>query len=109
MYTKIKQTGSDMIVCGVLYFSSKEVTLPPFYRRESKDNTHVTKNPEWMCDITAWNKLFKKSFWDQHQLTFPEENRDEDYPTMIAAHFLSISTDILSNTVYYWRYREGDR
>ena len=34
--------------------------------------TQITKTPRLLYDVTCWNKLFRRSFWDAHQLSFPE-------------------------------------
>jgi CDP-glycerol glycerophosphotransferase len=69
--------------------------------------THISKDLSLLADRTAWNKLFRRSFWDHHQLRFPEGMLYEDMPVTIPAHFLAKSVDVLDKTVYFWRVREG--
>ena len=60
-----------------------------------------------MDDRTAWNKVFRRSFWDAHKLAFPEGVLYEDTPVIVPAHVLATSVDVLDVVVYYWREREG--
>ena len=38
-------------------------------------------HPELLGDVFAWNKLFRREFWDNAGLTWPEGIRYEDQPT----------------------------
>ena len=42
-----------------------------------------------LADRTAWNKLFRRTFWDAHDFRFPEGVVNEDIPVMLPAHFLA--------------------
>jgi CDP-glycerol glycerophosphotransferase len=55
----------------------------------------------------AWNKLWRRTFWDAHAFRFPEGVLYEDTPVTIPAHFLAKSVDVVSEPVYYWRARVG--
>ena len=69
--------------------------------------THIRKMPSLAYDTTAWNKVFRRSFWDEHALRFPEGVLYEDMPVTIPAHVLAGSVDLLTSSVYEWRER-GD-
>ena len=56
-------------------------------------------------DVFAWNKLFRRSFWDSAGLSWPEGVRYEDQPTTTRA-FLAGTFDVLPAIVYHWRIRE---
>jgi CDP-glycerol glycerophosphotransferase len=58
-----------------------------------------------LADRVAWNKLFRRSFWDEHGLRFPEGVRNEEIPVMLPAHALARSVDVLADVVYVWRSR----
>ncbi|WP_146102820.1 bifunctional glycosyltransferase/CDP-glycerol:glycerophosphate glycerophosphotransferase [Pradoshia eiseniae] len=105
-----ENSGSDIVIGNVRRFNSTREFASGLHRKVFKETiigTHITKNQELMYDTTAWNKLYKKSFWDEHQFAFPEGILYEDIPVTIPAHFLSKSTDILSEVIYYWRARDG--
>ena len=41
--------------------------------------THITRFPYLIADRTAWNKLFRRSFWDEHGFRFPRGVYYEEY------------------------------
>ncbi|GGE56077.1 hypothetical protein GCM10011391_38860 [Pullulanibacillus camelliae] len=111
MYETALQTGSDIVVGNVERFNSTKIFKSGLHKKvfsETTLNTHISRYPDLMYDTTAWNKLYKKSFWEHHQFKFPEGILYEDIPVTIPAHFLSHSTDILEDVIYYWREREGN-
>lgn len=110
MYETAKKTGSDIVIGNVERFNSTKIYGSGLHKKVFRETilaTHITKNPELIYDTTAWNKLFKKSFWDEHQFQFPEGMLYEDLPVTIPAHYLSTSTDVIADVVYYWRARDG--
>jgi CDP-glycerol glycerophosphotransferase len=69
---------------------------------------HVTRNRSLIADRTAWNKLFRRSFWDAQGRRFPEGVLNEDIPVIVPAHFAAKSVDVISDPIYYWRIRDGE-
>lgn len=69
--------------------------------------THITRFPSLVADRTAWNKLFRRSFWDRHGFRFPVGVYYEDTPVTLPAHYLAKAVDVIEDTVYLWRMREG--
>jgi CDP-glycerol glycerophosphotransferase len=74
----------------------------------NRPRTHITKHPALLNDRTAWNKLFRRSFWDEHDLRWPEGVLYEDIPVTLPAHVLAKAVDVLRDPVYLWRARVGD-
>lgn len=110
MYKKAKENDNDIVIGNVKRFNSKKEYDSVLHTRVFKTNinsTHITKNPELIYDTTAWNKLFKYKFWLENKLMFPEGILYEDIPVTIPAHFLSTSTSVLCDVIYYWRERDG--
>lgn len=110
MYETVIESGSDIVIGNVKRFNSTREYSSGLHTKVFKETiigTHITKNPELMYDTTAWNKLFKRDFWETHQFKFPEGILYEDIPVTIPAHFLSKSTDVLTDVIYYWRARDG--
>lgn len=110
MYEAAKKHDCDIVVGNVKRFNSKKVFNSGLHTKVFKDtieNTTIIKNLELLYDTTAWNKLFKKSFWLENDFKFPEGILYEDIPVTVPAHFLSKSTTILEDVVYYWRVRDG--
>ena len=74
---------------------------------ETRLKTHVTRYRPLLADRPAWNKVWRRSFWDKHGFRFPEGRTYEDTPVTIPAHFLAKSVDVIADPCYLWRIREG--
>ncbi len=106
----ITETGSDFATGNVHRLTRMGTAQSPFLARafaETRMKTHVTKYRPLIADRVAWNKLWRRSFWDRHGFRFPEGRTYEDAPVTVPAHFLARSVDVISDPVYYWRIREG--
>ena len=75
--------------------------------KRTRLGTHITHYPALLVDRTAWNKLFRRSFWDRHAFRFPEGVLYEDIPVTLPAHYLAKAVDVVEQTIYLWRMREG--
>ncbi|MEV6654599.1 CDP-glycerol glycerophosphotransferase family protein [Streptomyces sp. NPDC051219] len=109
MVAVLDATGSDFATGNVWRLTEHGREQAWQYRRftTTHERTHITRAPELLLDRVAWNKVFRRSFWDRHRFAFPEGRLYEDAPVMIPAHFLADSVDVLPEHVYYWRVREG--
>ncbi|GAB3681753.1 hypothetical protein GCM10027589_51710 [Actinocorallia lasiicapitis] len=112
MITCLEETGSDLVTGGVEILSSDGRRRAAFYGKAFASNrkrTHISRDPELLHDRTAWNKVFRRSFYERHGLAFPA-GAYEDAPVAIPAHVLATSVDVLSDTIYHYRQREsGER
>ncbi|MFJ6939514.1 CDP-glycerol glycerophosphotransferase family protein [Streptomyces sp. NPDC101132] len=109
MLASLERTGSDFATGNVWRLRGREREQVRRYRWLGGDlaGTHITRRWELLTDRSARNKVFRRSFWDRHQLVFPEGRLYEDAPVTIPAHFLADSVDVLHGHVYYWRVRGG--
>jgi CDP-glycerol glycerophosphotransferase len=110
LIASITETGSDFASGNVLRLTSRGVHQSALHKTAfatTSLRTHVSKQASLMDDRTAWNKIFRRSFWDAHKFAFPEGVLYEDTPVMVPAHVLAKSVDALDVPVYYWREREG--
>src|SRR2546423_8520527 len=73
----------------------------PMTRTQLK--THITKQRTLLTDRTAWNKVWRRSFWDAHGLRFPVGRTYEDIPVVLPLHFAAKSVDVLSDVIYHLR------
>ncbi|WP_370150613.1 CDP-glycerol glycerophosphotransferase family protein [Streptacidiphilus sp. EB129] len=108
MIETLDQTGSDFVAGNVLRFRSvgfnqSWVHKAPFGKTRLR--THISAFPPLVTDRTAWNKVYRRSFWDEHSMRYPGILY-EDAPVSIPLHFLAKSVDVLSEPVYFWRMRE---
>ncbi|MFF5449407.1 CDP-glycerol glycerophosphotransferase family protein [Streptomyces sp. NPDC012888] len=113
MIDTLDGTGSDFVAGNVLRFRSVGMNQSwghkvPFARTRLK--THISSFAPLVTDRTAWNKVYRRTFWDEHGFQYPEGILYEDAPVSIPAHYFAESVDILSDVVYHWRVREtGER
>ncbi|MFF2535081.1 bifunctional glycosyltransferase/CDP-glycerol:glycerophosphate glycerophosphotransferase [Streptomyces cyaneofuscatus] len=109
MVASLESTGSDLVTGNVWRLTGQGRQQAWQYRwlTASRTRTHITRDPRLLADRVAWNKVFRRSFWDGHAFTFPEGKLYEDTPVMIPAHYLAGAVDVLHEHVYYWRVREG--
>jgi CDP-glycerol glycerophosphotransferase len=106
----LDKTGSDFATGNVHRLTRFATFQSPFLAKtftETRLKTHVTKFRPLLADRPAWNKLWRRSFWDANGFRFPEGRTYEDTPVTIPAHFLARSVDVISDPVYLWRIREG--
>jgi hypothetical protein len=68
--------------------------------------THILEFPQLTVDRMVWNKVYRRSFWDEFGYSFPLM-RYEDYPVALQTHLDAVTVDCLSVPVYYWRERES--
>lgn len=113
MYALVEQTHSDMVIGNVVRFNSFKEFPSVLHQKiftKKKLRAHITRDHELIYDTTAWNKLYRKSFWEEHHFSFPEHMLYEDIPVTFPAHYLANSVDVLDDVVYFWRSRDfGDQ
>jgi glycosyltransferase involved in cell wall biosynthesis len=110
MIASLDLTGSDFAAGNVLRLVGDEyvpsrVHEEPF--REDRQGTHITRLPALVRDRTAWNKVYRRSFFEDAGLLYPEGMLYEDAPVSIPLHFLATGVDVFHEPVYHWRIREA--
>ncbi|MEU9761082.1 CDP-glycerol glycerophosphotransferase family protein [Streptomyces sp. NPDC047987] len=107
----LDETGSDFASGNVLRLRpSGKLQQSPDFRRPmatTRLRTHISRDWDLAADRIACNKVFRRSFWDEHAFAFPVGALYEDIPVVLPAHFLARSVDVLKDTVYHWRERAG--
>jgi CDP-glycerol glycerophosphotransferase len=106
----LDRTGSDFATGNVYRLTQYATFQSPFIRHaftETRLKTHITKYRPLLADRPAWNKVWRRSFWDKHAFRFPEGRTYEDTPVTIPAHFLADAVDVIAEPCYFWRIREG--
>lgn len=71
-----------------------------------RQGLHVDRCSELVRDQMACSKLFRSSFWERHELRFPEATLYEDIEVVVRAHWLAGSVDLISSPTYLWRRRD---
>jgi CDP-glycerol glycerophosphotransferase len=106
----LEQTGSDFASGNVALLSSRGLRQSPLHRgthRETRLHVKLGDQLNLVYDRLACNKLFRRTFWEQRGLRFPEGVRYEDTPVTIPAYAMADAVDVIDLPVYYWRQREA--
>ena len=98
----LEQSGSDFVSGAVFRVGPKGINpsaLHSLALKGRQTGTHITRTPRLLYDVSVWNKLFRRSFWDQHQLSYPEGVVWEDIRLMTKAHVLARAVDVIPDIV----------
>ncbi len=108
LHDTLVKSGSDFVSGNVLRIGPNGMHQSALHSKAIKGRsigTHVSKTPQLLYDISVWNKLFRKAFWDRAGLTIPEGMVWEDLQIMTRAHVLAKAVDVIPDPIYYWRER----
>ncbi len=108
MLHTLEKSGSDFVSGNVERIGPAGITQSALHSRAIKGRmigTHISRTPQLFFDVSVWNKLFRKSFWDASGLSFPEGVLWEDLQAMTKAHVLARAVDVIPDLIYYWRER----
>jgi glycosyltransferase involved in cell wall biosynthesis len=108
MTEALRQTHADLVTGDVARLEGDRVRpLPWASRLHPADRTVVIGDvPDLLGDVFAWNKMFRREFWDGAELTWPEGIRYEDQPTSTLAFLRATRIATTSTVVYHWRSRD---
>lgn len=104
----LEQSGSDLAIGAVHRFDGDRVTMTPLMRenhRTAHVGVRIDEVPLLLADVFAWNKVYRRAFWDRAGLGFPEGVRYEDQPAITRALIAATGIDSLTEPVYGWRIR----
>lgn len=107
LVASLEASGSDFAAGSVQRWEDGRLEEPRWMRRlhgTTLTGVRVEAEPEILGDVFAWNKLYRRSFWDAQGLSWPEGVRYEDQPTTTRA-FLAGTFDVLPDVVCHWRIR----
>jgi CDP-glycerol glycerophosphotransferase len=108
LHDTLLASGSDFASGNVQRIGPSGMHQSALHARAIKGRrigTHISKTPQLLYDVSVWNKLFRKSFWDRAGLTYPEGMLWEDLQIMTRAHVLAKAVDVIPDSIYYWRER----
>ena len=108
MVRSLEASGSDFVTGSIVWWEPTGLREPPWMRRlhhPRREGATAAEHPEILGDVFAWNKLFRRTFWESAGLSWPEGIRYEDQPTTTRA-YLAGRFDVLPEIVYHWRIRD---
>ena len=108
MVGSLERTGADLVTGSIERWEGGALSEPPWMRRlhrPARADVGILDHPELLGDVFAWNKLYRRSFWDDTDLSWPEGVRYEDQPTTTRAFLAADGIDVLADVVYHWRIR----
>lgn len=108
MVDTLARSGSDFVVGSMQRYDGHAYDEPRWMRRlHARRRLGVTVDdcPEILGDVFAWNKVFRRSFWQRHGLSFPEGVRYEDQVALTFGYLKADAFDVLTGPVYNWRVR----
>ncbi|HET8605354.1 MAG TPA: glycosyltransferase family 2 protein [Marmoricola sp.] len=109
MVRTLEETGSDLVVGTAERDDGRRRWRTPLMKANHvADRLRETVDgmPAILADVFAWNKVYRRDFWDRAGLAFPEGTRYEDQPALTRAFLAATSFDVLRATVYFWRVRD---
>ncbi|GGO78360.1 glycosyltransferase family 2 protein [Nocardioides deserti] len=103
----LERTGSDLVTGSVARWEDGGLAEPPWMRRlhAQAGASTVEEHPELLGDVFAWNKLYRRDFWESAGLSWPEGVRYEDQPTTTEAFLRARRFAVVPDVVYHWRIR----
>ena len=108
MLDTLRRTGSDMVVGAAERVRGEERYMTPLMERNHRVERLgicLEDQPLMLGDVFAWNKMFRRSFWDAADLRFPEHTSYQDQPTLTRAFLSAARFDVLTDMVYQWMVR----
>jgi len=107
MVRRLQDTEADLVSGGVARLEDGRVEPLPWVSRLHPDDRTLAigEMPDLLGDVFAWNKMFRRSFWDRAGLSWPEGLRYEDQPTSTLAFLRAGRIALTPEVVYRWRIR----
>ncbi len=105
----LRRTGSDFSVGKAVRVTGDRRFVTPLMERNhvaDRRGLRIEDAPLLLADVFAWNKVFRRTFWDQAGLEFPVGMLYEDQPAMTRAFLAAQRFDVLSAEVYEWAVRD---
>ena len=109
LLTSLRSSRSDIASGQVARMTSTRSYPSALHARAlpaAKTRTHISRDPNLLYDVTMWNKVFRRDFWQHHDFRFPEGVLYEDIALATETHIRALAVDVLTATVYRWRERD---
>ena len=111
LFAAISKSGSDISICGTeIYYECDarlEETDNLYYKIKFKGKQIIDECIILHTDVSAWNKIYRKSIIEQFSIRFPEGLKYEDAYFFNAYMACSHSAFFLQEKLYHYRRRPG--
>ena len=114
LYEYAKKDNYDIIVGNFLKFNSQKTWAQGMGEfvfkdiEEDVENTNLLNSPNLTWDMFAWNKIFRREFLENNNITFYKENITfEDNLFSIEVYDKAKKIAICKDFIYFWRAREA--
>ncbi|MBF4162614.1 glycosyltransferase family 2 protein [Nocardioides acrostichi] len=107
LFKQLQRGGCEFVTGSIARWEGDRLLEPRWMRRlHPRRVAFIDQHPEILGDVFAWNKLFRRSFWDRLELAWPEGVRYEDQPTLTTAYLQAHRFGVVPDVVYHWRIRD---
>ena len=112
LYEYAKKDKYDMIVGNFLKFNSQKTWpqgMSEFIFKDIKEdveNTNLLNTPNLTWDTFVWNKIFRREFLEDINITFVEKLTYEDKLFSIEVYDKAEKIAIVNDYIYFWRARD---
>lgn len=102
-----RETDAPLVTGNVVRLDGDRRPGLPWMNRLHADRGAIAIDdlPELLGDVFAWNKLFRRDFWEAAGLAWPERIRYEDQPATTDAYLRAGRIGVTPEVVYHWRVR----
>ena len=104
--------NADMAICRHLRLQNgsgqvSSMCLKAFYGLD-RSVSNIREHPQFAYAVTVWDKLIRRSFYEEHSIQFPDAKIYEDYPTTMRMFLYAEKVAVCWKTGYLWRIRSGE-
>lgn len=105
----LRESGSDFAINHYDRLEAGRLTPAGHWIRSAHERRRLAVSldefPDAMVNAVAWSKTYRRDFWDDAGLRFPEGRLYEDQPVSSRAFALARAFDVLPQVGVHWRIR----
>ena len=109
MFDRAEHDGSEVVITNTVRFDSGKESRASIHKatfRKLENVTNVTKNPELIYDTISCNKLIRRDYWLENDISYPPTSMYEDIPVMTKVLLRAKRVSVIRSIGYKWRFRE---
>lgn len=104
-----RRTGAEMVIGNYLIFEPNAIfTRQQWFPLYGEERTGITlaDEPRFLRDRVCWNRIFRRSAWNDAGIRFTDAPRSNDIVAMTDA-YCAFEFDVVPEPVYAYRRRTG--